>query len=74
AGNSSQSAQNADRMPSQKPSIKSPKARNYPPSTSINGSSIPPFLSRLSGFCVDKKGSQLRIIIIFWFSTNVEIP
>ncbi|MFS8371373.1 hypothetical protein ACJROZ_14125, partial [Acetobacter indonesiensis] len=25
-----------------KPSIKSPKARNYPPSTSINGSSIPP--------------------------------
>jgi len=42
AGDSPQSAQSADRMPSQKPSIKAPKPRNYRPSTSINGSSIPP--------------------------------
>ncbi|MEZ7137733.1 hypothetical protein, partial [Komagataeibacter sp. SM21] len=40
--NSAQSAQNADRMPAQKPSIKSPKARNHGPRTSIDGSSIPP--------------------------------
>ncbi|MGX7347341.1 hypothetical protein ACWM9A_15980 [Acetobacter pasteurianus] len=27
-------------------------------------------LSQLSGFCGDKKGSQLWIIIIFWLSTK----
>jgi len=42
AGDSPQSAQNADRMLPQEPSIKSPKAQNDEPGASTNGSSIPP--------------------------------